>query len=361
MHGRRVAFVGNHGLTRTLLSVAEELSDHNIETFWIMSGSEKWLKYLADSGVHKSRVLDVTANEYVLDEDALAEMESFSELSASAIIMSDRLLSKKDPQYAYAYLSNVYKSVKDFISSNSIGYVFGEAAWAHEVITSAAAKSCGAKFFSPCNLRYPSNRFTFFEGIFQKKIPSLSNTFDINAGRKLLNDFMNEPSVPFYMENRGKGKLDKALSFCKHLIRTINGDNRDETIPPLLSLIKDNLGRREYTRGTPEGRYVYLPLHCQPESSIDIQGIYNNNQTAFIEGVAKTLPYGVCLAVKKHPLSKVNISAEKLPNVVFVDGDSRELIKNSEMVISVAGTASYEAGLLGKNSVVFSDMFFDEL
>lgn len=45
--------------------------------------------------------------------------------------------------------------------------------------------------------------------------------------------------------------------------------------------------------------------------------------------------------------------------VAKYDMDSREIIKQADITISVSGTASFEAFLLGKQSIIMSPTFFD--
>jgi len=355
---RKIAFVGNHGLSRTLLPVSDKLKSYGISTFWIISGSREW----ADSIHNKclpEHILDISKI-YPYNDETLTELESFSEIKVSAIIQSDRLLSKKSRDYALSYICSVYSSAKEFILNNEIEFIFGEVTWAHELTIAAAAKSVGAKFFSPCNLRYPSDRFAFFEGVFQKRLIRQSGNIDISKGIKLLENFINEAPSPFYMK-RERRPFHTLRSILKHTKRTLTWD-KDETVAPIHNLIRDKLRLKHRNYDKVPKRYVYFPLHCQPEASIDVIAMFNNDQTNLIRSVSKALPHGTTLAVKEHPLGKP-FKREKLPNVVYIspDIDSRQMIKGADMVVTISGTAAYEAGLLGIPAVVFTDIFFNEL
>jgi len=86
-----------------------------------------------------------------------------------------------------------------------------------------------------------------------------------------------------------------------------------------------------------------------------------------VSNVSRALPYGVSLVVKGHPnqvkSTKFYKRISRIPSVRFVDKhiDSLWLIKNAEAVISVSGTACYEAALFGVPAFNFTDMFYNEL
>lgn len=115
-------------------------------------------------------------------------------------------------------------------------------------------------------------------------------------------------------------------------------------------------------------KFVYMPLHLIPESSTSVLGAYYINELANIEQVSKSLPLGTYLHVKEHqsmvgerPISfyrKVN----SLPNVKMISinyfKDPKPLIENSVGVVTVTGSAAYEAALLGKKSIVFGYVNF---
>ena len=117
--------------------------------------------------------------------------------------------------------------------------------------------------------------------------------------------------------------------------------------------------------------FVYFPLHFEPERTLLISGAYYTDQLSVITNIAKSLPVNHTLYVKEHPHMKLSNWREinfykkiiNLPNVVLLHPDvsSLELIKHSKLVISIAGTSSFEAAIHGKPSIVFSDTPYSNL
>tara|TARA_Y100001970_G_C14258373_1_gene877392 strand:- start:7129 stop:8562 length:1434 start_codon:yes stop_codon:yes gene_type:complete len=97
-------------------------------------------------------------------------------------------------------------------------------------------------------------------------------------------------------------------------------------------------------------KYVYFPLHLEPEIALLEQGSYLNNSLEIISWISKTLPVDVALVIKENPLSlsvrskdyykKIN----SLNNVYLADLkiDGNFLIQNSLCVANILGTTGYE-------------------
>ncbi len=107
----------------------------------------------------------------------------------------------------------------------------------------------------------------------------------------------------------------------------------------------------------------------QPEASIDVLGAYNSDQFHIIQNIARSLPADAVVVVKEHPqavgdrVREFYNAVNDLPNAVLVhpESDNWELTAGAFAVVTVSGTAAYQAALLGTPSVVFSDVFFAEL
>ena len=127
------------------------------------------------------------------------------------------------------------------------------------------------------------------------------------------------------------------------------------------------LGRNKYFSDPVKGdKYVYMPLHLIPESSTSVHGPFYANELFTIEQISKSLPAGCYLYVKEHqamlgerPLEFYR-KANRIPNVKVVNinfyRDPKPWIMNSMGVITVTGSSSFEAALLGKKSIVFGDV-----
>ena len=118
-------------------------------------------------------------------------------------------------------------------------------------------------------------------------------------------------------------------------------------------------------------KYIYYPLHVNPEYSTNFQGTLWMNQLYTIELLSKSVPHDWTVCVKEHPamfIARVRPQAfydkiKQFPNVrmVPVSMTGEELIKGAQMVAVVTGTTGWEAILHGKPIISFVDNYFDVL
>ncbi len=109
--------------------------------------------------------------------------------------------------------------------------------------------------------------------------------------------------------------------------------------------------------------YVYMPLHLIPESSVFVKASYYVDELNLIEQVSKALPLGWKLYVKEHQAMlgerdpEFYRKAGEIANVRVVQvnhyKDPKPWILKAKGVVTITGTAAYEAALLGKKSIVF--------
>ena len=114
--------------------------------------------------------------------------------------------------------------------------------------------------------------------------------------------------------------------------------------------------------------FVYFALGVEPEANILITAPFFTNQIEIIRNIAKSLPVGYELYIKENP---AQISREwrrrseyeeiiKIPNVKLIHPSvsNEELLKNSSLVVTIAGSSGLEAAFYEKPSIVFSDVIY---
>lgn len=128
-------------------------------------------------------------------------------------------------------------------------------------------------------------------------------------------------------------------------------------------------GKNKYFEDPVPGEdYVYMPLHLIPESTVFVKASFYIDELNLIEQVSKSLPVGWKLYVKEHQamLGERGLEfykkAAEIHNVRVVQlnyyKDPKPWIANAKGVVTIVGTTSYEAALLGKRSIVFGEVPF---
>ena len=110
--------------------------------------------------------------------------------------------------------------------------------------------------------------------------------------------------------------------------------------------------------------FVYFPMGSDPEASTLLAAPLQNNQVEIIKQIAKSIPIEYKLYVKEHPFQEQRnwrdiINYEEImeiPNVKLLHPTVKinEIYKKCSLVVTVAGTAGFEAAFYGKPSIIFS-------
>lgn len=118
-------------------------------------------------------------------------------------------------------------------------------------------------------------------------------------------------------------------------------------------------------------KYVFFPLHYEPETATMIMAPMYIDQIAVLENISKSLPLNYKLYVKEHPVMAALGMRDfsyyqrlmKIPNIVLIDPriDSKELIKNCQVLITITGTAGWEAILLKKPAITLGNVFYNKM
>ncbi len=124
---------------------------------------------------------------------------------------------------------------------------------------------------------------------------------------------------------------------------------------------------KEYNKNS---RYIYFPLHLQPELTTSAMGGGDGryaDQIQALEQLSLLIPKDVLIYVKENPKQTAQqrdalffSRLQQLSNVHLVSPAtiSRELIKNSIGVATITGTAGWEALFYGKPCMIFGNAWY---
>ncbi|WP_413684007.1 hypothetical protein [Prochlorococcus sp. MIT 1011] len=116
-------------------------------------------------------------------------------------------------------------------------------------------------------------------------------------------------------------------------------------------------------------KIVFYALHTEPEVTILVYGRPFINQIELIRIIAISLPFDCCLIVKEHPcmIGKRSLNYYKkivdIPNVYLASPilSPKEIIKESELVITNSGSAGFDGIIMKKPVITFGDCSYNIL
>ncbi len=120
-------------------------------------------------------------------------------------------------------------------------------------------------------------------------------------------------------------------------------------------------------RAVPEGRYILVSLHYQPEASTTMVAPRWIDQDSVVEQLATNAPRGIRIAVKENPKQFGSRGEEYywklsvLPNVDLIHPtvSNSALLQGAEAIFPIAGTAGMEGIALGKKVAVLGRPSYD--
>lgn len=198
---------------------------------------------------------------------------------------------------------------------------------------------------------------------------------------RFVNEFRKNSKKPAYQALRARehqvnwGHLYRFLRYIYRywVSRTLRGDHsKANPFRRLWSEVAWRIRRAYWVRpnrwdsyDTAE-RYVYFPLHVQPEMSTMTLAPFYLDQLAVLENLSKSLPINCRLVVKEHPSMLGRRSAAYyerifgLPNVRFVAPlvDSFVITKNAAAVFTITGTAGLEGLIMQKPVIVLGSTYY---
>ena len=372
---KSIAFVANYQKTIFFHEIAEKLTEKGIQVYWV-SVSKVWINYLLDQGVDKDKIL------YLPRSTSKQNSSELGNFNLNELIYSDRVL-RYEATFGQKYLKSIQKPVQDFILKNKISFIFGEITWAHEVLINRmcnSVHSLGCQYLKPQTIRIPNGRFAFFKDEYEKEIYEIEQ----NSSDSVVWDFELKKPDYFHLNNLKNSLQYRIKSLAKKIKLAFHSDKNDFEDPTqrknkvgfLIQKLKEEINFYLYKlcvnkisfEQIPEKIWVYY-LHKQPEASVDLIGRYYEDQFKNIYWLARKMPDDCSLMVKEHTNAIGDRSLQffkrvnELNRVHVIDEniDSFTLIEKSQKTITVSGTVAYEAALLGKDVLLFSNVFFSML
>ena len=110
---------------------------------------------------------------------------------------------------------------------------------------------------------------------------------------------------------------------------------------------------------------IFYAMHFQPEQSTLTQGNWYLNQIALIENISKSLPLNYTLVVKEHPWGRGIRPVwqykylSNFHNIIFCDATSKEIIKQTDAVLTISGSIIIESIVFDKPTIMFGNNFFE--
>jgi len=305
-------------------------------------------------------------------------------------ILTDRFLINFDYEYVIKTTCGLFAFYEEIFKEGNCDYYYDEIiAVLQSYIAYLVGKHYGVKYISQmvargadsthhyflcdpfqynCNFNkrykeslFSEERYRFAEGFlkeFESKNITPANMVYTGSKPRIYTGYF---TLPFaYIKKRLSSKYNNKYDYINYL-------GYKNTFNALKFYFKYHRSKKYYEQPDYRKKFVYFPLHYQPEASTLVCAQKYEKQLYYIDSWSKSLPADTVLYVKEHYAVLGHRDMEfykqlkKYPNVVLIDPwiSSRELILKSVAVTTLTGTAGWEAMLLRKPVFLGGNIFFD--
>ncbi|MDD4052027.1 MAG: hypothetical protein PHR28_09040 [candidate division Zixibacteria bacterium] len=391
MMTRNVVFVSIFDLTKVFFEISRGLKEAGHRVFWIAT-DPYWTEWLIAKGVRRENLLplvytprdflDNTAQATLRDQ--IVRAESTAGLTAAESLLMDQFVAAKNPPHIEQYVYLYYRHIKRFLIENKISHLFAEATNLNELIAYIVCRELGVTCLAPGRLRYPADRFVFFDGYLQHRLHPRPDGDQQFSGRELIDDFAANLPRPHFFADFSRMRVVTPDGLKRSLVNRIRQKalfgrpnlthhHLDSRIRLMLKRVNNSFYARHICRYDRleqiQGRVAFYPLHVQPEASIDVLGSHVSDQLDLIKNIRRALPFDTTLVVKEHPnfLGMKDLTffraLRRIPGVKLLHHDvsNFDIYRRAAIVFTVSGTSGLEAGLLGIPAVTFSPMYYGDL
>ncbi|EHI61355.1 capsular polysaccharide export protein, LipB/KpsS family [Hungatella hathewayi] len=305
-------------------------------------------------------------------------------------VYTDRFLINRDYEYVVKITVGYFMFFEDLFTKNEINFFYDETiATLQSYIGYLVGKKLKVKYLCQMTARggldasyhyfidEPFQMDMLFDNKYQTNQYSVE---EVNKAEDYLTEFEKTDIKPVNMAFTGQRphmSLRYFLCPVKYLNRRISKYSNDKynymyyqdykmAMDPIKFYFRYLKSQKFYQKADYSRKYVYFPLHYQPEASTIVCAPKYEKQLYFIDSWAKSLPADTVLYVKEHYalLGNRDISfykeLEKYPNVILINPweSSRSLIENAIAVTTLTGTAGWEAMMLRKPVFLGGEIYF---
>lgn len=393
----KICFLARPSFDRYSVAILKNLRskyDESIEGYFITS-NESETKYI-EQNIENVTICETSKylreNWETFTKEKLIEFESKYDCEPIwKYIYTDRFLINRNYDYVLKVTVGLFSFFEDIFSNNHIDFYYSETiATLQCFITYLVGKEYGVKYITQmCARGSLDSTFHYFVREEYQYNSKLDNDYlnvqysddEIEYAGAMLKEFEEKDCPPPAMQMvRTKPKIDKQflLAPFKYIRDRFKKELNDPysymyyqgykgSLDPIVFYMHYQKCKKYYKEANFKEKYVYYPLHYQPEASTCVCAQKYEKQLFFIDSWAKSLPADTVLYVKEHYAlighrnPHFYIDLQKYPNVILINPweSSRKLIENAVAVTTLTGTAGLEAMLLRKPVFVCGNAVYE--
>ncbi len=325
-------------------------------------------------------------------EDLIRNEKKYECAPVWEYIYMDRFLINRDYEYAVKIADGYFRFFEEIFQSGEIDFYYDEViATLQSYVAYIVANKYGATYLSQAVARggIDLEYHYFVSDPFEIPIDFPKDYLNIDYSEEELkraDEFLKEneekeviPASLLAIQKKPKLNVPYLLTAPLHYLKAyMKPKNHDKyfymyyheagvSLDTVKFYFNYRKSKKYYQEPDYSEKFVYFPLHYQPEASTIVCAQKYEKQLYFIDSWAKSLPADTKLYVKEHYFllgnrdPKFFENLKQYPNVKVISPfvSSRELIDHCEALATLTGTAGWEAMLQRKPVFLSGRVFFE--
>lgn len=293
------------------------------------------------------------------------------------LFLMDRIHKKDAPKREL--LSKYLFSFRKYLVENSITHVFGYAL--SDSITYGCYHVCqtlGIKYYyinvTRLSTFYHLSSSLTGEGedssLMSFSDEKIFNLVDTMVNKKITPDYASDPNMIIKKSFFKIFQSAYKLLMIRFEVKNKYLDFYPSVLLAIKRFINRRLSHKELMRNTHDyeqfrdKKYFFYPLHLHPETATLVWGRWLNNQYEILKLIARVLPNEYLLIVKEHKVAAGRHrrgfyeKIANLPNTFLVhhETNAHDIISAAKAVVTISGTAGFEALCHNKPVLLFGDV-----
>jgi hypothetical protein len=313
-------------------------------------------------------------------EKLVTQIEVASGRSLRMMIQGDRSLRKLSSEVSYRYACNMAKCIFEILNAEQPVCVLSTNDNLDSSLAMSICKYLQIPWFAMNYTAIPQGYTWFIDDLRAGSIfaePRDLGEAEIVHLRSVMNDVRNEKNIVLALnQNIGllaylRDKLHRVLNFIfKNRLLYSENPPRNHIKERILSVVHEHLRRasnrffnnyRNMISKPFDEKFVLIPLHMVPESTIDVWEPNYFDQLSLIYQIAINTPSDIAVYIKLHKSDIDNYSAQQLKRItrlhnvkiVHPGANTMQFIKKCYCLIGINGTPCLEAALIGRPVFMF--------
>jgi capsule polysaccharide modification protein KpsS len=379
----KICFVGNAiQYAKKHLAIAKSIKEYNVDAHYITYSKES-ANFFKKKRLNHTYIFDVIDKIKIKNlNQQLKRIEKEYSTNVKLLLFGDYEHWHMRRGKALTLLVKYFIFWEQFLTENKIDYILSGIERLKNMVPRVVSQNFETQYYafkgSQIKNRFevnsnPTGHISRLDEYWKKNKHKKLSVTEQKTVEKFVSDFVKNKKRTYIFP---KPKIKENVGFfVKRVSQNIFTEKLKNPYASLFSIaffqvkkvIRSKFVKNLYEEVNPNDKIVFYPLHVEHDAQILVRAPQYFNQVRLIKKISKSLPRGYTLYVKEHPNNVGGMPIKKLKQIKSLSNvklvtpyfHSHDLIKKSDLIVTINSTVGWEGLIYGKPVVVFGTPFYE--